>query len=428
MKQAIILFFAWSITAHLLAQTSIDSVYTYQKLNRSLNFAQLTFGGDALCITGGQSRLHDNNRNFGATVMPRVTIGGLHFWGHADFYVTFPMGIRFSQKPDFASRFRNMEDVETGMKIYPMALRPGRLSPYLGISFQPFRFGYQREGANYSKGYAHFERFMAPIQAGLTYTTKRYLWTAGLRYNRHQQFDYYESPTQKAAIRVNALNFNFGILRYIDTDKSMGTPRGVAQQNKMYHILKIKNGLSAWYWGLGPSAALQMSKSGFLKQNYPSLADEMLNSFLVPDLTFGRYFSKPDLNIGTTARTMGFKTGAFDSKLQLRRHTVGLEAYKFLLDYHGFVPFVGPMFSLEYLQLKTNGIKTASDWKPALGIVFGWDIRVTKTGIALLRTNLRYTPGLHLDVNGEKIMFNHLEFNFIQYVTFIGRKKLYQKR
>ncbi|MCC7245640.1 MAG: hypothetical protein IT269_08180 [Saprospiraceae bacterium] len=60
--------------------------------------------------------------------------------------------------------------------------------------------------------------------------------------------------------------------------------------------------------------------------------------------------------------------------------------------------------------------------------MFGWDIRVTKTGTSLLRTNLRYAPGLNLKTDdGQKVMFDHLEFNFIQYVTFIGRKKLYRK-
>jgi len=31
------------------------------------------------------------NIDFGSTLMPRLTIGGIHFWGHVDFYVTFPL-------------------------------------------------------------------------------------------------------------------------------------------------------------------------------------------------------------------------------------------------------------------------------------------------------------------------------------------------
>jgi hypothetical protein len=422
---ALILALIFSQLAH--SQVVVDSVYTYKKLNRSLSFAQLTLGGDLLCLTGGQMTQNGTTQSFDAGVMPRFTIGGMHFWGHADFYVTFPLGIRLQSKPDFSSKFKNVEGVETGLKIYPIALRPGRVSPYVGISFQPYEFGYQLKNEDAPKGFARHERFITPVQAGLTYTSKKFLFTAGVRYNWKRNFDYYQRSTEQSQVSITPLNFSFGILRYIDTDKGLATSKGVEQQNIRYHILKKEGKLSAWYWGLGPSAALEMSKSSFIAQKYPYLNGDMLNSFLMPDLSFGRYFSKPDLNAGISARTMWFKTGAFDTELKMHRSIVALEAYKFLFDYHGFVPFVGPMFSMEYLRLKTNGVTTASSTKPALGIVFGWDIRVTKTGSSLLRTNLRYTPGLHLDVEGASLKFDHLEFNFIQYVHFIGRSKVYKK-
>jgi hypothetical protein len=420
------IFALFCLTA-LRTQTIIDSVYTYEKLNKSLKFAQLTLGGDILCATGGNSTLQGATRSFGIGAQPRITIGGLHFWGHADFYVTFPLGINIQEKSSFSDQLRHTEGVETGMKIYPWAIRPGSVRPYVGIGFQPFTFKYKTKGIEAQNGPASYERFIAPPQAGITYATKRYLFTAGVRYYTHRSFDYYETPTQQAQVNMQPLGFSFGIIRYVDTDLGMGSVRGVQQENIKYHILKKHNRLDAWYWGIGPSSALQMSKSSFLKEKYPYLAQTKMNSFLLPELSFGRFFSKPDVNVGITARPMFFKVKAFDTKLRLQRHTVGLEAYKFLFDYHGFVPYVGPVFSIEYLKLEENGIKTAESFKPAAGIVFGWDIRVTKTGASLLRTNLRYAPGLHLKTeDGKKVMFNHLEFNFIQYVTFIGRKKLYR--
>lgn len=429
MKRAILLLpFVFMVIATLRAQTTIDSVYTVEKLNRSLKFAQLTLGGDVLCATGGQRTFQGVDRTFGPGFQPRFTIGGLHFWGHADFYVTFPLGLNIQGKPDFASKLRHTEGVETGMKIYPWAIRPGRLRPYVGIGFQPFSFQYKANGVEAKHGPAAFERFIAPPQAGVTYATNRYLFTAGVRYYTQTAFNYYESPTQQAQINMQPFGFTLGILRYIDTDLSMGSARGVQQENIKYHILKINNRLDSWYWGIGPSTALQLSKSSLLTEKYPYLAKTKLNSFLIPELTFGRFFSKPDINVGITARPMFFKLQAFDTQLRMQRHTLGLEAYKFLFDYHGFVPYVGPVVSMEYLKLKENGITTAETIKPSAGIVFGWDIRVTKTGTSLLRTNLRYAPGLNLKTDdGQKVMFDHLEFNFIQYVTFIGRKKLYRK-
>ena len=102
------------------------------------------------------------------------------------------------------------------------------------------------------------------------------------------------------------------------------------------------------------------------------------------------------------------------------------EAYKNLFDYLGFVPYLGITASVEDLRAEVNGTEYQQT-KGAVGLIFGWDIRVTNTGTSLLRTNLRWTPNLHLDVEGGEIMFDHLEFNFIQYVHFIGRKKAYAK-
>ena len=110
----------------------------------------------------------------------------------------------------------------------------------------------------------------------------------------------------------------------------------------------------------------------------------------------------------------------------MSRFSTALEGYKFQLDYHGFVPFIGPSIMLDHLVVNVNGTKI-TNVKPAIGIVFGWDIRVTQTGTSLLRTNLRYVPGHHVKVKDDKIMFDHLEFNFIQYVKFFGRAKIYKK-
>jgi hypothetical protein len=152
----------------------------------------------------------------------------------------------------------------------------------------------------------------------------------------------------------------------------------------------------------------------------------MNNSFLVPEVAVGKYFHKGDFNINATARYMAWTKSAFDTKIKMARFSTAIEGYKFLFDYHGFVPFVGPSIMLDNITINENGAKT-SHLKPVIGIVFGWDIRVTQTGTSLLRTNLRYAPGHHVKVGNEKIMFDHLEFNFIQYVRFFGRSAIYKK-
>jgi hypothetical protein len=127
------------------------------------------------------------------------------------------------------------------------------------------------------------------------------------------------------------------------------------------------------------------------------------------------------------ARYMSQHIKAFDTKIQVTRSSLALEAYHFLFNYRGFVPFVGPSVNLEYLTLDHKDKLKVTDTKLALGIVFGWDINLSDVETSLLRTNLRYMPGLHLKVGGEKMMYDYLEFNFIQYVYFFNRVSTFKK-
>ena len=110
---------------------------------------------------------------------------------------------------------------------------------------------------------------------------------------------------------------------------------------------------------------------------------------------------------------------------QLDRRSISLEVYKYLLDYQGFVPFLGVSFSQEQLGIQEmdNGVLVTSQqerqYRP--GLVFGWDIRPIRYESILLRTNLRYSPFLKTQVHGQTISFQQLEFNFIQAVIYPQR-------
>lgn len=407
-----------------------DSIYTQSYLDKSTRFAWLTYGGDLNHLSGGTTQQLINgvkqDANFGSTLMPRLTIGGIHFWGHADFYVTFPLSfLTLQNKPSGLSQLDVYQGVETGMRLYPLKLQSQRLSPFLGISFRRFRFSQESEEDTSSNGVPSYGRFIHPLQFGLTYTSDKWHISASGYYNYQNEFDHYISPTETANVRLNPVSFNLSLLRYVDTDRHFRTPSAARQLNKDYHKLKSENLLSAWFFGIGPSAALQMTKSTYLNENHPFFYDNY-SAAILPDLTFGRYFNNIDANVNLAYRTYGDRFEGFGTEIRTRRHSVGVESVKFLFNYLGFVPFVGPILSYENLNTSVNRIDYNEN-KLALGVTFGWDIRVTKTGSSLLRTNLRYYPNLHMIVEGEKMMFDHLEFNFIQWVQFIGRKKALRK-
>ncbi|TAE74524.1 MAG: hypothetical protein EAZ85_04495 [Bacteroidetes bacterium] len=422
----LIIFFFQNIT---FAQ-SIDTVYTQKYLERSTSFAWTTFGGDILMLGGGSSSFVNNgtsqNINFNQTFIPRLTIGGVHFWGHTDFYVTFPLSFfSYQSTPKEFKELEYRQGIETGIKIYPLPLKSGRISPYIGTSFRLLNFKQQLEGTSYKYGGSEWQKMIFPLQIGLSYTSKKYIWNVGLNYQALQKIENYISPNQVAEVKFSPISFQIGLTRYIDTDKNMRSQKNIAQENLKHHILDKEKHLSSWYWGLGPSAGLQISKSPYLKTNFPHLYDNFIGGFM-PDITFGRFLNKPDMNIGLSYRTLGSTLKAFDDKISIRRHSFMIEIYKNLFNWLGFVPFAGITGSIENLNVKVNDL-TFNQTKPAIGFIFGWDIRVTKTGTNLLRTNLRWIPNLNLEIDNKKMMFDNLEFNFIQWVQFIGRKKTYKK-
>ncbi|GAB3893924.1 hypothetical protein [Spirosoma agri] len=429
MKPFLGLLLGSSLLGHVVRGQAIDTVYSAAYLKKSTSFAWLHYGGDLLHMPGGQAPYSGGITNFSGRVVPRLTIGGIHFWGHADMYVTFPLPVSIGKRPAVFEESSYKEGVETGLRIYPIALAPNRLTPYVGICFKRQAYGQQETGSPNGKGYPELDRFIAPLQAGVTYTTNRFHLTAGLYYQANRHATYFYTPTQTGPLTFNPVTVNVGLVRYIDTDRSMAKAEGVQQENIKAYILRKNKKESSWYVGVGPSVALQLSKSSYFKEKHPYLHDDMTGG-LMPDLTAGYYAAKPDLNIGVSYRTMGTHLIAYGTDIRLRRHSFMLEGYKFLFNYLGFVPYIGPTLALESLSATVAGGAENARYtqvKPAIGIIAGWDIRVTKTGSSLLRTNLRYTPGLRLNIGNESIKFDHLEFNFIQYVRFIGRNQLYKR-
>jgi hypothetical protein len=416
------------VLASLIGKGQTDTIYTEEYIDKSTRFAWMTFGVDLHYHTGGTSEFLQAGVKtpvqLGATTTPRMTIGGIHFWGHADFYVTFPLGfLTLHGTPSELQQQTLLQGVETGARVYPWKLAPGKLRPFAGISFRRFQYAQADDAADgYIMGVPNYGTFIYPVQFGVTYSTDRWMFSASSYYNYQNRFSYVLSPTETAAVELDPFSFNLSLIRYFDADRGMRTKQAVANANAAHRVLDQKGKLSAWFFGIGPSSALQVSKSPFLQANYPHFYEDHAAS-IMPDLSFGRFFHRPDMNVNLTYRTYGNRYRGFDDQINIRRHSIGLESVKFLFNYLGFVPFVGPVISYENLHTRINGTSFRED-KVAAGVTFGWDIRVTKTGTGLLRTNLRYFPQLHQNIQGERMLFDHLEFNFIQWVQFIGRKKV----
>lgn len=397
-----------------------DSLKFYEK---RFTFAKMYFGLEMYGSGSGTSSFLNGNSfspvTFDGFRSPRIIWGATHFWGHADIFVAFPVGGN-TQNPQKPLTYTNFaEDVETGIKIYPFATRPNTIRPYIGASWLPV--SYQQQFQDDKELGFSWSKNPIPITLGLSYASKRFMLDAGIQYLPKTQFQYPLSRTVSGNLELPNFNVSIGLKYLMETTQK---PLNAIEKNNR-KIARQKK-YNAFYLGIGPSGTFgAQTFSEFDAVKYPFLEQHnRYPSFL--DITLGYYLHKLDMNIGLSSRNMYESIDAYGVEHNSRRKSIALEAYKFLGDYHGFVPFVGLTLSNENLMFENRDRREGNNWKiyseekAAIGVIFGWDIRPTRSDWWILRTNLRYTP-VSLQAEGKKVSFDYLEFNVIQFTMFPER-------
>ena len=128
----------------------------------------------------------------------------------------------------------------------------------------------------------------------------------------------------------------------------------------------------------GPSSAFPVVGSEGAADAYPYL-DDLSFPTIFPDVALGYHFTKADALVAVSQRRMVQRRSAYNRALNIDRQSTVLEAYKFVGDYHGFVPYVGVGVGVERLDLEeregdvvvSEGTYVDMPWY----LVFGWDIR-----------------------------------------------------
>ena len=120
-------------------EVKIDSVYTFEKIDKSTSFAALTLGGDILSLEQAKTNINGQSTTLLNQFMPRFNIGGTHFWGHADFYISIPLTQVPLKKSD-STNFTFNRSVVTGARYLPWAYQADKLRPYIGGSWAIVNF------------------------------------------------------------------------------------------------------------------------------------------------------------------------------------------------------------------------------------------------------------------------------------------------
>ncbi len=403
------------LNALLIAQAQ---EYIKGEKNR-YTFAQTTIGYNIdFTPASGYSYYSKNGTiekfNFGSSITPVFTITGLHFWGHAEFFTGFALP---TINLDNNSSYSFSRSAGTGFKIFPLQIRERRLTPFFGSAVSSFAYKLG-EGVK-------FKRIEFPVNFGLTYSFKHGLIELGVNYYHPNSHHYYLSKDEAFKLSTPPLAFSLDYKYFFDFTKGSHKKDLAGETGRKYEKLKKTKRLSSFSIAAGPAYTFFVGNSSYNNQVRPYL-DHYKISGIFPDLGLGYYFFKPDASINLSYRSFNVELSAFDVHQFVERRSIALEVFKFFGDYHGFVPFIGPTISKEFIQVKEieNGNVVLDNihsfWTP--GIILGWDVRPTRVDWWGVRTNIRYFPLLQLPVSSNQhIDFQQIEVNFLQLVIYPNR-------
>lgn len=384
-------------------------------------FAQMHLGIDGQYIPpvrAGYLSAAGEQRPFStpSTYHPRFTIGATHFWGLMDFYVSFPLSA-IQPKAAEVQDYSVSTNVATGARVHPLQLRYHRLNPYVGANWSTLSYN---QRVNEQLAGATFTRDVITLEGGLNYLTGPHWFELGVQHLPARTFTYATSRQTTTPVRFPAFTVQLAYKFLLDVTR----PLEKDNKESFGQYLRERRQLSGFHLDIGPSAAFTLRRSDYNTRTRPYLNNPSGNKTFL-DLSAGYYFYKPDFDVRLAHRHIVADHTAYGLSQRLSRRSVSVEVYKYLLDYHGFVPFLGLSLSREQLDVRESDndvlVTNQTERHYTPGLVFGWDIRPVRYESILLRTNLRYSPFLKMRVNGQTVSFQQLEFNFIQAVIYPQR-------
>ncbi len=400
----------------------LSQAQLYEKEKSQHRFAQAYIGLNTQFLpSSGQMHWAGSDRNFAAAYTPRFTIGGLHFWGHLDFKMNFGLYRfgNFQLDQDTEYNFRYGGDLSA--HYYPWAVKDKYLRPFIGIGFNTMAFVIRNKDLG-----ARADGFLGlSASAGLSYTFKNWQINAYANYLPFNQKSFYVDRQNEHQLKLPPLYYSLGIIRYFDVTLREEKPMQSGVSNQLEQELETEGKLNSLSIGVGLTSSYFFKSPKYQSPDRQSLPKH--KAVITYDLNLGYFWHKAAIHAGASYRDYTSSVNSYGLEQLIRRRSIALEGYKFLLDYNGFVPFIGP--SLSYERWGTaefdqdvqegNAVFTQNF---NLGIIFGWDIVASPLETWLLRTNLRYYPFQKInDMEGKKSRVDQFEFNFIQVVFYPQR-------
>ncbi len=418
-----ILMILWSCSFGLLAQKE-----TLPQNKERLDYAKMYFelGGTFLPSFDGKYLNNNEVATFenSASAIQYLNWGGFHFWGHGEFYVSFPLNYQpFTKNEETNSEISH--SVVTGVRYYPWVYREKRIIPYVGANWSALGFKQTNEANDQYTSL--FKDFNLAFDAGVLYGYKDFSLRLGASYLGNTNFDYPISKTQKTEIKLPNLGFQVGLLYAWDSTKDTD-PSNIEKWNQYPSVSKQSLGSTTFgnfFLGVGPSISFSLKASEFNETQFPYLQSQLSSSNYF-DIVGGYNFNKAGMFAAFSFRNPKFETEGFGTTQTIKKTSIAFEVNKFLVDYSGFVPYIGLNVAYDKFRYneKVEEVEREFTFKNKIepGLTLGWDIQPGKNQEALiLRTNLRWYPFSSFEIDDKTFNFSQLEYNLIQVLFYPGR-------
>lgn len=429
-RQFLLLFFILLLPVFLNAQAYSGGRHTRHR------FAQGTFGFDLQYIGPVGSFIVNGQEppvafETSGRMLPRLFIGGTHFWGHVEFFFTISTGNLLLAKSSGLKTQMRQDDI-FGVKIYPWAVQAGRLRPYFGAA--PSLMLYRQ--ANGGEQGPDLQLLKAPLMAGVLWTKRgkyRYhLFDIGLNWLGKSRHGYYIDRQRQMPVTFPSLAVQAGWRMMLETTAASEKRWQDSTTMRRTKVLGEKGRLNSFYLAAGPSSAFWLGQrhSSYNRQLRPYLGGHTVSVF--PEFGIGYQHFRAKAFAGLAFRSIRSELKAYGTRQVLRRTAFTLEAARYLFDYHGFTPYAGLNLSCDLLSAKENdeGSETLSRRSTQFhpGLTVGWDILPDQLQWFVLRTTLRWSPLAEMPAGAEyRFSYRQLEFNFIQLVWYPSRRKSIQE-
>lgn len=424
MRHTFFLFVLSSCSIHSFAQEYISEGKT------RLNFAKTYFelGGQFSPSFTGKMTTQTNSVasiENAASIVPYLNIGGLHFWGHADFYISIPLA-QFNLKNNDSTGFQLNQSVVTGARLLPWAYKDSKLRPFIGASWAVVNFK-QRTTLNENQPLISKNKLI--VDAGIIYGKGNIMTRLGMNFYPSTKWNYPISPTSFQEIKTPNWSVFFSFIYAYESTQSNNMEAENKRLNNYPKVSKpTMNSLKRgdYFIGIGPSSSFMLTKSEYNQMNHPYFNEKPISNTYI-DIAVGYHWNKIGLVTALSFRNPRFKNEAFGVIQTIKKNSILLEAYKYLTDYNGFTPYLGINIAYDktdFLVKSTTGEVKLPFNQLNPGITFGWDILPGKTAQwFVLRTNLRWYPFSKIVINGKAFSQNQLEYNVIQAVFYPSRFK-----